>query len=192
MYVCTVTYGTASAPYLAIKSLHTLATLERDRYPIGAQLALNHFYVDVVLGGADTIAECIEAQAQLRSLMLSGGMVLRKWASNSADVLAMIDPADRECALPLNFDDGSNISTLGVQWSPASDELDFKIGGLQNDDERCTKRTFLSTAARLFDPLGWFAPCTIVVKMLFQSLWTMSCRVRFWKDGTRYAHRWTS
>lgn len=45
----TVTYGTASAPYLAIKSLQTLAKLERNNYPIGSDIALNNFYVDDVL-----------------------------------------------------------------------------------------------------------------------------------------------
>lgn len=168
--LCTVTYGTAAAPYLAVKSLQTLAQLERERYPVGAELALNNFYVDDILGGADTVAECLEAQAQLRSLMTSGGMVLRKWASNCEDVLSMVDPADRESTLPLNIDDGSNINTLGVQWNPACDKLCFKIS-IPGDTEKCTKRSFLSAAARLFDPLGWLAPCTIVVKILFQSLW---------------------
>lgn len=171
--LCTVTYGTAAAPYLAIKSLVTLAELERDRYPIGAHLATNNFYVDDVLGGADTIAECIEAQSQLQALLRSGGMILRKWASNCEEVLATVDKADRECALPLSIDDGSNISTLGVQWSPGNDELCFKIRLPTDDDNKCTKRSFLSTAARLFDPLGWLAPCTIVIKILFQTLWKL-------------------
>lgn len=150
----TVTYGTASGPYLAIKSLQTLANLESKNYPIEAQIALNDFYVDDVLSGTDSIFECIEAQKQLIALMISGGMMLRKWASNCEDVLAQVDP---ECELPLNIEDGKNISTLGVQWNPAIDEISFKIEKTV-EVEKYTKRTFVSAAARLYDPLGWLPP----------------------------------
>lgn len=82
----TVTYGTASAPYLAIKSLNTLARLEQQRYPVGANIVLNNFYVDDVLSGADTPQECITSQRQLNKLLSSGGFTLRKWASNCDEV----------------------------------------------------------------------------------------------------------
>lgn len=177
--LCTVTYGTASAPYLAVKSLQTLANLERNNYPIGADIVLNNFYVDDVLCGADTVAECLEAQKELISLLSSGGLALRKWASNCNKILEVLNPAHCECKLPLSIDDGTNISTLGVQWNPASDEMSFKIG-IPSDIEKWTKRTFLSAAARLYDPLGWLTPCTVVVKMMFQSLWKLHLE---WDDA---------
>lgn len=172
-----VTYGTASAPYLAIKSLHTLAELERERYPVGANIVLNNFYVDDVLAGADTVQECIAAQTPL----------LRKWASNCDDVLAHVIPAHRECQLPLSIKDGKSISTLGVQWTPASDEFSFKID-IPCDSDNCTKRSFLSAASRLY-PLGWLAPCIIVVKLLLQSLWKLNLD---WDDvlPTDLARKW--
>lgn len=137
----------------AIKSMRTLALIERERYPVGANIVLNHFYVDDVLAGADTVKECIESQTQLMDLLDSGGFALRKWASNCADILAQVAPAHRECQLPLNIEDGKNISTLGVQWNPASDEIGFKIE-IPDDGEKSTKRSFLSAASRLYDPLG--------------------------------------
>lgn len=160
----TVTYGTASAP--------TLAQLERERYPTGSNIVLNNFYVDDVLAGADTAGECIEYQSQLIDLLSSGGFVLRKWASNCDDVLAQVLPAHRECQLPLDIKDGKSINTLGVQWNPATDEINFKIE-IPHDSDKCTKRSFLSAASRLYDPLGWLAPCIIIVKLLFQSLWKL-------------------
>lgn len=184
----TVTYGTAAAPYLAIKSMQTLAILERERHPIGARIVLNNFYVDDVLGGADSVSECITGQEQLIALLTSGGLSLRKWASNSDAVLAQVPPAHRETQLPLSIEDGSSISTLGVQWHPASDELGFNID-IAGESDAWTKRSFLSAASRLYDPLGWLAPCIIVVKMLFQSLW--KCKLE-WDDvlPTELAQEW--
>lgn len=34
-----------------------------------------------------------------------------------------------------------------------------------------SKRTILSTIARLFDPLGWIAPCVVKAKIIMQQLW---------------------
>lgn len=166
----TVTYGTASAPYLAVKSLQMLAKLERERFPIGAEVAINCFYVDDVLAGADTTAECLEAQKQIMNMLASGGFVLRKWVSNSEDVLAQVPNDYRERQLPLTIDESTSIKTLGIQWNPSSDELCFNISAPETNDVH-TKRSFLSQAARLYDPLGWLAPSTIIVKILFQQLW---------------------
>lgn len=186
----TVTYGTAAAPYLAIKSLQTLANLERERFPRGSEVALNSFYVDDVLSGADTIENCIDIQKQLIGLLSSGGFTLRKWVSNSEEVLQQVPPDHRERQLPLNIDDGMSIKTLGIQWNPSSDDLSFNI---PNPDvsKNATKRSFLSQAARLYDPLGWLAPSTIVVKILFQQLWKANID---WDDALpqEIATQWTT
>lgn len=36
-----------------------------------------------------------------------------------------------------------------------------------------TKRFLISDVAKTFDVLGWFAPCTIKMKILFQQLWEL-------------------
>lgn len=51
----TVTYGLASVPYLAIRTLHQLATDEEDRCPLGAELLRRDTYVNDILAGAATL-----------------------------------------------------------------------------------------------------------------------------------------
>lgn len=184
----TVTYGTASAPYLAVKSLQTLANLERERFPQGAEVAMNCFYVDDVLAGADSIADCLETQRQIIQLLASGGFVLRKWVSNCEDILAQVPADHRERQLPLTIDESTSVKTLGIQWNPSSDELCFNISAPETNDIH-TKRSFLSQAARLYDPLGWLAPSTVVVKILFQQLWKENLG---WDDPlpTTIANQW--
>ena len=36
-----------------------------------------------------------------------------------------------------------------------------------------TKRKVLATIARLFDPVGWLSPVTIIAKMLLQKVWKL-------------------
>lgn len=184
----TVTYGTASAPYLAVKSLQTLARMERERFPQGSEVAMNCFYVDDVLAGADSTADCLETQRQIIELLASGGFILRKWVSNSEEVLAQVPVDHRERQLPLTIDESTSVKTLGIQWNPSSDELSFNISAPETNAVQ-TKRSFLSQAARLYDPLGWLAPSTVVVKILFQQLWKENLD---WDDAlpTAIAKQW--
>ena len=51
----TVTYGLASAPYLAIRVMRQLATDEEERFPHGAVALSRNTYMDDVLTGANTL-----------------------------------------------------------------------------------------------------------------------------------------
>jgi len=83
----TVTYGTASAPYLAMKCLKQLAQDEKDHYPVGSRIADQDFYVDDLMSGGDTEEEGIIIQQEIQQLCLRGGFKLRKWSSNSQKIL---------------------------------------------------------------------------------------------------------
>ncbi|XP_055905489.1 uncharacterized protein LOC129940981 [Eupeodes corollae] len=165
----TVTFGTASAPYLAIRTLQQLAADERDDYPIASKIALKNFYVDDVIHGADSVAEALEMQSQLITMLKHGGFPLRKWASNCEMLLTSVPEEDREIQVPLSFREEDAIKALGIQWHPAKDIFTFKIA-LQ-DLKTTTKRSILSDLARLYDPMGWIAPCVIVGKILMQDIW---------------------
>lgn len=166
----TVTYGTTSAPYLAVKALQTLATMEKNNYPIGSEIALNDFYVDDVLTGFDDVMAALAGQKQLRQLLSSGGFELKKWTSNCSKLLDHLPNGYCECRIPLELNMDQHVKTLGIQWNPVTDTFSFKIE-FNTDDRTVTKRNFLSDAARLYDPLGWLAPSIILVKIMFQKLW---------------------
>ncbi|XP_062557265.1 uncharacterized protein LOC134222138 [Armigeres subalbatus] len=69
----TVTYGTASAPYLATRTLVQLARDESQRFPIASRIVEEDVYVDDVVTGADTIDQAIQLRSDLTNLMMSGG-----------------------------------------------------------------------------------------------------------------------
>ncbi|XP_046145417.1 uncharacterized protein LOC114881524 [Osmia bicornis bicornis] len=78
----TVTYGTACAPFLALRVLVQLAEDEEERFPLGAVAIRRHSYVDDILAGADDEKAALELRRQVISILQSGGFDLSKWASN--------------------------------------------------------------------------------------------------------------
>ena len=174
----TVTYGTASAPFLATRCLRQLAEDEKDKFGVAAPVLMNDMYVDDLMSGESTPERAIILQQQLSALVESGGMEIRKWSSNDTTVLQSIPQHQRETELPLKLDTDNSIKALGVQWNPASDKFIFDVQESQ-EKSKLTKRTLLSELAKVFDPLGWLAPTTICAKIMFQQLWRLNLN---WDD----------
>ncbi|XP_059220686.1 uncharacterized protein LOC131995745 [Stomoxys calcitrans] len=165
----TVTYGTASAPYLAIRVLQRLAHDYRDRYPVAARVLLQDSYVDDVISGSDSIDNVKPLYKDLCTLLDEGGCNLRKWVTNSKELLAVIPEEHRGTSVNLNFDRDNVVRTLGIQWNTATDSFFFEVN--LDKDPIASKRRILSESARLYDPLGWLTPITVVAKSLFKQLW---------------------
>lgn len=185
----TVTFGTTSAPYLAVKTLFRLSDDEEHNYPIGAKCLRNGFYVDDLIYGTDSVEEGLEVQTQTTMILKSAGFHLRKWSSNSEQILNQVPESDRESKTLLDFENKSSVKTLGVQWSPIDDDFHFKIE-LAPSTVFC-KRSVLSDIAKIFDPLGWVSPCLIKAKMLIQILWSES---RDWDEplSSKSLEEWQS
>lgn len=83
----TVTYGTAAAAFLAIRSLHQLAIDEKINFPIESKIVLNDFYVDDLMTGCDDIETALHIKTGLNKLLEKGGFELRKWNSNCIDII---------------------------------------------------------------------------------------------------------
>ncbi|GBL81035.1 hypothetical protein AVEN_83114-1 [Araneus ventricosus] len=85
--LCTITYGTASASYLATRVLKQLAIDESSNFPKASEVLLHNCYVYDVLFGADTLEEAEKLIPELQELLCSGGFKLNKWCSNEKSVL---------------------------------------------------------------------------------------------------------
>ncbi|XP_032690349.1 uncharacterized protein LOC116853391 [Odontomachus brunneus] len=134
----TVTYGTACAPFLALRVLRQLARDDGSRFPVAASVLLNHIYVDDVLFGHDNARELRDARDQLINLLRLGGFELRKWASNSADLLTDIDANDHGIACSKSLSDSDHVNILGIGWNPKSDAFHIKVS--IQDEMPTTKR----------------------------------------------------
>lgn len=167
----TVTYGTASAPYLAVKTLQRLADDEQQNYPWASKVLKQDVYVDDCITGADTEEGAKELTEQLRNITRAGCFRLLKWSSNSKQVLEALPEDHIECHAPLHLDNDESIKALGIHWHPQNDDLSYKVQTVNQDSKAGTKRQVLSEIAKLFDPLGLLAPVIITAKSLMQQLW---------------------
>ncbi|MDD9341209.1 MAG: A17 family peptidase, partial [Providencia heimbachae] len=165
----TVTYGTSCAPYLAIRCLNKLAEDGDVTHPQAAKIILSDCYVDDVITGADTIDECAALQKELINLLQTGGFKLHKWSSNCSKLLESIPSADRELKNLSFTDEQGTIKALGLLWNPFRDTFQFSApNSLQSP---YTKRSILSSIAKIFDPLGLLAPVVLKAKLIIQELW---------------------
>ncbi|XP_055645124.1 uncharacterized protein LOC129780980 [Toxorhynchites rutilus septentrionalis] len=169
----TVSYGTASAPYLATRCLLELSKQGANEFPPAAKVLSKDFYMDDMLTGVDDEEEGKHLCRQLRSLLQSAGFNLRKWASNSTAILSTIPPDQRDDRAVIALDSPATIKTLGLIWEPSTDLLHYSVPNW-SQTENITRRTVLSDTAKLFDPLGLIGPVIVLAKIFVQSLWRTS------------------
>ena len=174
----TVTFGTSSAPYTAIRVMHQLAIDEENNYPLASNAIKTQMYVDDIMSGSHTITSALELQHQLINCLQSGGFELRKWASNSPDLLKRIPPEHREGKIDFLLNMDESIKTLGLFWNPITDQFSYKIN-FPLELQTYTKRIVLAIIARLFDPLGWLNPLLVTAKIFLKKLW---CEGLDWDD----------
>ncbi|XP_036329698.1 uncharacterized protein LOC118741830 [Rhagoletis pomonella] len=166
----TVTFGTASAPYTAIRILHQLAEDESTSCPLAAPVLRNEMYVDYVLSGGHSVEIATEIRKQVTLALRSAGMELRKWSSNSSAVLDGIPTENRSDSNALQLNSSDTVKTLGILWQPNKDVFKFRLNF--EIDFTATKRSVLSTIARLYDPLGLIAPVIVAAKIILKSVWS--------------------
>ncbi|KAK9754418.1 hypothetical protein QE152_g1292 [Popillia japonica] len=117
----TVTYGTASASFLAIRCLHQLANEDGFDLPTGSKITLQDFYVDDLITGADTIEEGTRIVNEATTPLRRGGFELRKWCSNNAEVFNTThNTLDSDSIRSL---DKENAKILGLLWNSTKDSL---------------------------------------------------------------------
>jgi len=184
----TVTYGIASAPYLALRVLKQLSIDEGADFPLAVPVLQQHLYVDDCVFGADDIPLAQQTRNQLTALLGRAGFRLRKWTSNHPVLLTGIDPQDHGLARSKSLQADDSLKVLGITWNPALDVFQVEI--IISSAVPATKRAVLSTIATVFDPIGWLTPVIITAKIFLQKLWadvtrTKTFRINFLLCGNR-------
>ena len=165
----TVTYGTVCAPFLAMKVLRHHASLYKYEYPLAFELLTKRTYMDDIFAGSNSIEKLINIKEEIIKVMKLGGFELKKWMSNTNEVIKDFPHDDLAKPELLDMSNDRIVKTLGLHWRLSDDYFIFKLQ-LSTTDES-TKRQFLSSISRIYDPMGWLSPVTITLKIMFQELW---------------------
>lgn len=171
--LCTVTFGTSSAPYLAIRMLHYIAEINQSKaeFSLAVEALKSEFYVDDFISGAHSLTDAINKNKQLRDLLGRYGLDIRKWSSNDPKIMESIPTNLHETSTQFSLDETEFRKTLGIYWSPRDDFFKFSIDRENSNLTELTKRKALSLIARIYDPMGWLSPCTLYAKILMQEIW---------------------
>ncbi|XP_031350590.1 uncharacterized protein LOC116176246 [Photinus pyralis] len=167
----TVTYGTSSAPFLAMRSLRQVATEIKSSFPQISDIISNDFYMDDLLTGSDNLNELISIQNDTYDILARYGFELRQWLSNNPNSYDQFRTNHKLEANILQLGENECNKTLGMLWNACNDSIQFSIN--DNLNNQISKRTILSTTCQIFDPLGLLGPIIIISKIIIQKLWQL-------------------
>lgn len=162
----TVTYGTASASYLSTRCLWQIG--EECNDPLIKAIIQKDFYVDDLITGSNNEAELSRIKNAVSSELTKGCLNLRKFKTNLPSIF---DSDCKKLQDDLTFSESS--STLGLGWSPKSDTLHFPVNFKEVNKDIPTKRSIMSMAFMIFDPLGLLSPYIMQAKLMLQKLWQL-------------------
>ena len=171
----------------------------RETQPNLVKKMENSLYVDDLVTGADNVDKAFDFYTECKQLMDRAGMNLRKWNSNSAELLERVKEMTPHSGVtpPIttnvteedesyakattgyghSVQESDMVKLLGIYWNTPLDCLMFDFSELIRCIESLsvTKRSLLRITAKIFDPLGFLSPFVIQLKVLFQRLCSDRC-----------------
>lgn len=162
----TITYGTASASFLATRALQESVGFEK-LYPEACRAIVSDFYVDDLISGSHDIMSTVQLKTDISHILSNSGFPLRKWNSNNNDVLA--NNIDSEKSKSEHYIiDANNMKILGITWNTNDDILQYAVNSNLVTSQTITKRHILSVIAKMFDPLGLIGPVMVKANLILQ------------------------
>ena len=188
-----VVFGITSSPFLLNGTIryHCRNYSEEDKALL--ERFLEDLYVDDSTTGVESVEEGVKFYEFAKILMAKAGFELRKWLSNSKELMNHINLREgsslevEESFAKVLFSNGQGNGhnfkkVLGISWDIESDDFVFTFEDILSLTETLavTKRNILKVAASFFDPLGLISPIVIQVKIIFQML----CKEQIHWDDT--------
>ena len=184
-------FGVTSSPFLLGGTLqHHISKYEED--PEIVKKVLESFHVDDFNSGEENVDQAFELYLKSKKILSDGAFTLRKWSSNSKELLELIRKIEPDATNITNMEESQESSyaeimlghpnqdtqaegeqkVLGLLWNTKEDTLVFRFGHLIKlaKELPATKRSVIKVIASVYDPIGFILPFVIPMKILFQDL----------------------
>ena len=167
-----VMFGAICSPYLLNATVRHHLEKYRDENEKFVDNVIKSLYCDDFVSSFDSDEEAFAQYSKLKDCFNDAGLNLRKWKSNVEELAEKIANVENN----IEQDKGDE-KVLGLIWDRSSDRLKFNFEEILRDVsvENVTKRSILSSTAKVFDPLGILSPVIIKLKILFQQLCKEKC-----------------
>ncbi|XP_021947712.1 uncharacterized protein LOC110845573 [Folsomia candida] len=176
-----VVFGVNSSPFLlgAVISLHLNGVADgatdgttdgvTDTRKEIAQKLLTSLYVDNCVTSVNSKSEFEEFKTTSIQLLAEAKMDLRQWECGSAEGSGI---GSTECGLVTGGDHTPQelTSVLGLKWNKTEDYLMVEVPRVELP-EVITRRVILSQVQKIFDPMGFLSPATLIPKLILQKTW---------------------
>ena len=118
---------------------------------------IRDIYVDDVTSNVQTVEEGVRFYQFAKKSMFAAGFELHKWYSNSDELKQLMNHCKDDIQLK---------KVLGVSWNN-NDEFVFDFSQIVKEalEIPMTKRNILRIGAKLYDPVGFISPITIIAKI---------------------------
>jgi len=172
-----VPFGLSSSPFLLRVTINKHLLSVKSRFPETVEQIEKQLYVDDYLGGADDETKAITTVGETVTLFSEAQLNMRSWATNNKqlrDFLTEKEMSNQVVGILSPTIDGQQ-KALGLRWDTNSDSFKFDptsiVKAAEEIGDKITKRKILSISARIFDPIGFLAPTTLLLKIIYQKLW---------------------
>ena len=151
------------------------------------------FYVDHFNSREESVEQAFELYLKSKKILSDGGFTVRKWSSNSKELLELIRKNELDATNITNTEESQEESNyaeimlghpnqdmqaegeqkiLGLLWNTKEDTLVFRFGHLIKlaKELPATKRSVVKVIVSVYNPIGFISPFVIPMKILFQDL----------------------
>ncbi|XP_070067150.1 uncharacterized protein [Drosophila virilis] len=120
-----MTFGASCSPALANYVKNRNAERFVAEQPDAVKAICENTFVDDWLQSVDTGAEMIQLAATVKRIHASGGFEMRRWTSNSKQVIQALEDDCEELDKRIRAQDEPQETVLGLWWLPGQDLLTF-------------------------------------------------------------------
>ncbi|XP_070066938.1 uncharacterized protein [Drosophila virilis] len=169
-----MTFDASCSPALANYVKNRNAERFVAEHPDAVKAICKNTFVDDWLQSVDTGAVVIQIAETVKMIHASGGFEMRRWTSNSKQVIQALEDDCEELDKRISAQDEAQEKVLGLWWLPGQDLLTFVVTPnllAKASKERPTKRRVLSVIMSIFDPLGLLGFFNIRAKIILQNIW---------------------
>ncbi|GFX61308.1 integrase catalytic domain-containing protein [Trichonephila clavipes] len=164
-----VVFGVTSSPFLLGATLNHHLDNAHGNFDNVPKILRKSFYVDNCVTSFETEEQLQKFIVESKILLSSAHFNLRGWQSN---VLLNPENFSELESQPDNFE----TMALGLIWNLKDDCLSCNINCQKNEGKAITKRSLLSIANHIFDPIGFTAPVTLKPKLILQEIWKLKLK----------------
>ncbi|GIY27339.1 reverse transcriptase [Caerostris darwini] len=128
-------------------------------------------YADDLCHGADDVVSAFNLSSDAVSILSDASFNLRKLHTNLKQLHDLW--IQNGLCEENSFEKDNKLKVLGLVWNLEEDMLRVDVTSLLESFKflESTKRSVLSTAAKVFDPVGFLSPFVVLIKRLMLEIW---------------------